>query len=554
MKPNPEIPTLQSHTAAEKPKSKWRLYVFLAVAVTAIATVVTIATTGSENEEAQQVIGEVKYGQLTIGVDGDEGSIKPGQFKLIVNELEGLSTVVSMVDPGTMVNKGDLIMELDASALKDRKVDQEIAVQLSDAAFVRARETLAVVKKQNASLIKTATLNLQFAKQDVTKYIEGDYPKELLIAKSAIKLAESKAEDAKQVYEWSEKLFKKNFITQTDLNRDRLARDQTVIDLQTAKVTLKVLEEFTHKRQLAVLKANVDEMDVALILARDKALSDEIDAAADLKSKEIKLKREKEKLAKLTSQIDKSRITAPIDGMVLYIRDYRREEPLAVGSTVYERQRLINLPTTSKLQAELKVHESQLRKIKLGMPVEITTDAVANKTFWAKLTDIAVMPDGTHRFGNPHLKVYTIKADFTGETEGLRPGMSCKGKVIVEQFENVAYVPIQAVVQEEEESVVYLPSPDGPIRREVKLGLDNNVHIIVREGLAKGEKVLLTPDMGKSYIRKKQPPPDIPENAGYKGNEPDKKNPRSKNPRENASAGPANSSTQRQNKKPSDSS
>jgi hypothetical protein len=101
--------------------------------------------------------------------------------------------------------------------------------------------------------------------------------------------------------------------------------------------------------------------------------------------------------------------------------------------------------------------------------------------------------------------------EFDGATDGLRAGMSCKGKIIVDQFDDVAYVPIQAVVHEEDETVVYVPGPSEPVRRPVKLGMDNNVHVIITEGLAKGDKVLLAPTLSKSYVPPKKGPVQVPD-------------------------------------------
>ena len=487
---------------------------FLIVVIACVAGALFMSNQKANNPIDQDVIDEVKFGQLTISVDGDEGQIKPGEFRLIKNQLEGITTIVSMVERGSHVKEGETIIELDSSALKDRKVDQDISVQLADAAFVRSRESLEIIKKQNESNVKIATLNFEFAKQDVKKYLEGEYPQQLRNAKAAIKLSQAEAEDARNVLEWTEKLLAKGYVNQTDLNRDKLARDRKKIELEAAEGSLDLLENYTHKRALAQLEADVDAAELAFVLAKHRANSNLIDSKADLKAKEIRLKREQEKLAKLDEQIEKATIRAPIDGQVLYIDNKRDENGgLSVGSRVYERQWLVHLPTTGKLIAELKIHESQLGKIKLDMPVEITTDAVPNKVFWGKLAKIAEMPDPTVRYGNPYLKVYTTNVEFTGDNDGLRPGMSCKGRVIVEQFDQVAYVPIQAVVQENDESVVYVPGKNGPERRQVKVGMDNNVHIIVNEGLAQGDKILMAPTLSNSYVRTKQGPPVVPDSV-----------------------------------------
>ncbi len=63
------------------------------------------------------------------------------------------------------MEKGVAEVELDASALMDAKIDQEIKVQNADAAFVNATETLAVVENQARSDLDLAKLTTSFARQ-----------------------------------------------------------------------------------------------------------------------------------------------------------------------------------------------------------------------------------------------------------------------------------------------------------------------------------------------------------------------------------------------------
>ena len=269
MNPSPE------HTSAATRRSRRKRWPVMAALAAIAAVAVALMLPGAKANEAidMSAVGQVQQGRLTVGVDGDEGVIKPGDFRLLTNELEGVSTIISMVDPGTIVKAGDLIIELDASSLKDAKVDQEISVQLADAAHIRSRETLEVIRKQNESNIKVASLNLAFARQDVTKYVEGDYPQQLRNAKSAIILAEGEAEDAKRVHEWSVKLFERRYITQADLNRDKLHRDRKEIDLQSARGSLDLLEQYTHKRDLAQLESDVEARELTLLLVKPRAAS-----------------------------------------------------------------------------------------------------------------------------------------------------------------------------------------------------------------------------------------------------------------------------------------
>ena len=111
----------------------------------------------------------VKRGPLRISVT-ESGTIQAREQIILKCEVEGRTTILSLVEEGTRVKKGDLLVELDASTLLDAKIDQQIRVQNTEAAFIGARENLAVVENQAKSDVDKAELALDFAKQDLKKY------------------------------------------------------------------------------------------------------------------------------------------------------------------------------------------------------------------------------------------------------------------------------------------------------------------------------------------------------------------------------------------------
>ena len=107
-----------------------------------------------------------KQGPLTISVV-ESGTIKARDQHIIKNEVEGRTSIISLVSEGTRVKEGDLLVELDASSLQDAKINQEISVQNTEAAYINAQENLAIVTSQAASDVNQAELDLEFAQQDL---------------------------------------------------------------------------------------------------------------------------------------------------------------------------------------------------------------------------------------------------------------------------------------------------------------------------------------------------------------------------------------------------
>ena len=86
-----------------------------------------------------------------------------------------------------------------------------------------------------------------------------------------------------------------------------------------------------------------------------------------------------------------------------------------------------------------------------------------------------------------------VVVDSNGE---LRPGMSVSAEIIVDQFDEATYVPVQAVVRRGGNPVVFVPGENGLRSARVTLGPSNSEMVRITEGLQPGQSVLLTPPLG----------------------------------------------------------
>ena len=446
-----------------------------------------------------QPIYEVQQGPLLITVSV-AGTIKAQDQEIIKCEVEGQTTILSIIPEGERVEKGDLLIELDASSLEDSRVDQEISVQNAEASFIGAREQLAVVKNQAESDVDIAKLTLQFAEEDLKNFEDGDFPMQLTEAEAQITLAKGTHARAKDWVEGSERLAQKDFITKAELDADRQDAVKAELDLELAEDERKLLMEFTYKRTLAQLESDVHQARMALERTERKASADVVQAEADLKAKESEYLRQKDKLEKLEEQIAKTKIYAPAAGLVVYATSAQgswrgNAEPLDEGQAVRERQELIHLPTGSSFVAEVDVHEASLTKIRPGLRTTLRVDALPESMFRGRVTTVAPLPDAQSMWLNPDLKVYSTQIDIEGPVDGLRTGMTCLADILVEEYTDAVYVPVQAVVRVAGRPTVYLASGKTPEPREVELGLDNNRMVHILSGLSPGERVMLTPPL-----------------------------------------------------------
>jgi HlyD family secretion protein len=296
-----------------------------------------------------------------------------------------------------------------------------------------------------------------------------------------------------------------------------LSEKKKALDLDLVKNNRDLLVNYTYKRNLAQRESDVRQAQMAMERTRRKARADMVQARAELNARQAEDQRQRDKLKKILGQIEKTKIYAPAAGLAIYAtsaqrgRFRRNAEPLQEGQDIRERQELIYLPTANSSNAEIAIHESNLKKVHVGLPVVVTVDALPGRKFPGRVTHIAPLPDAQSIWMNPDLKVYTTEI-FLDENDGaIRTGMSCQAEIVIESHTDVLYVPVQAVLRVAGTPTVYVRAGMVFEPRTVETGLDNNRMIHVLKGLAPGEVVLLTPPLeaaGLDYQKKADKTPE----------------------------------------------
>jgi len=330
--------------------------------------------------------------------------------------------------------------------------------------------------------------------------LRGSYKLDLKNAYNNILLAEAELERARDRHQYSEKLFARGFISGSELEADELDAVRREMNLDVANEELRLLAEFTYKRTMEELLSAVNQQAFEFEKAQHEAEANVVDAQANVHARQERLVRDEQQLREIREQLESCVLYAPRAGMVVYGTTgnsrWDREEPLAEGVDVRERQDLFKLPTTDNLVADIKIHESMLEYVDEELPVKVTTDALPGRVFEGVIDKIAVLPDSQSRWMNPDLKVYNTTVGIVGSPEGLRTGMSCKAEIIIEECDDTLYLPIQTVVRIEGQPYVYVPDERaGLVARPIEIGLDDNQMIQVLSGIEEGEFVSLSPPL-----------------------------------------------------------
>jgi len=471
--------------------------VWLVVALAALSAggVLLSRLGGASVEKDSSVLATVARENLRVSVL-ESGQLQAADSIDIYNEIRGNVTVLSLIEEGTWVKKGEVLVELDVSEIEDDHTARKIRYEQANAAFIQAREAKAIQESLNASNTSKAELDLALAETDLRKYLEGDWPLQMEEADSNIALSEMELKNAEKTLKDTRELVELNFEAITTLERDELAFRRAKVRLDMDRRSKEIAEKYENDRMLQVLRSDVDQARAELDRVKRRANADLAQKVADLSSKEATLALEKDKLDQLTEQLQKGVVRAPADGLVVYPvnADRRRRNDssqVEEGAMVRERQLLISLPDTSRMMVSIEVHESAVDMVNRGQPAVITIDAFPDATYLGKVTFVAPLPDSTNSWLNPDLKVYRAEITLSGQTLQLRPGMSASAEIVIDELKDVLTVPIHACYRSGDHYYVFANERGQPVIREVDVGLHNDHRVEIQSGLEEGEKIYL---------------------------------------------------------------
>ncbi len=196
------------------------------------------------------------------------------------------------------------------------------------------------------------------------------------------------------------------------------------------------------------------------------------------------------KLDLARQQLARCEIRADVDGIVVHKlvffgSEQRRPQ---VGDQVFASQPLVTLPDVSRMVVETRVRETDVHRVEKNQKVGIRVEAYPELRLTGAVAAIGALAE--EETGRRSAKFFTVRVLVNESEPRLRPGMTARVEIAVEERKSALYVPIDAVFERDGRTVVF-PAQRRPRPREVVLGPSNADFVVVEKGLARGERVLL---------------------------------------------------------------
>lgn len=321
-----------------------------------IATVGSVAAWSELFDDPDERLSQlatvaVERGPLAVKVT-EHGTLESSRNVTLRSMVEGGAgtRIMTIVEEGTLVTKGQVVAELDASTFEKEASKQYIAVESARAALKNAEASVAIQKMQNEADIATARLTLALGKLDLRKYTEADYVQEGETISGEIRMARENLTVAEENYRSTERMMRKGYASTGQLEANRVAVNKAQTALQVAREKMRVLVDYAHKRSLAEKEENAVRFGRELKRIEMRAQWALAQCQIEQLARRRTLAIEEERYARLQRQIEACTIRAPCDGLAVYTNTTNggraSNQPLIYeGAMVRERQPVLHIPT-----------------------------------------------------------------------------------------------------------------------------------------------------------------------------------------------------------------
>ncbi len=548
----------EAPTPSPRPRPRRRLWPWIAAGAVVGVAVLWVVLVPASATEAPSPTWRVQRDTLRVSVT-EGGSVQALKSTLVASQVEGETKILSIVPEGIWLTPADVeskrvLVELDSSQLRERREAQAITVSDAQSNVEQAQAALEIQKKQNESDVRRAEMDVQFARLDLDKFLGKDVAEKAATGRAAgattealkpladdpalggealqalrsrqqdIDLAKEEVARAKDKLAWTEKLLAKGYVSQDEQVADRVALKRQEVALDQATTALALYRDYEFPKQMETFLSGLVEARDALTRVQARAASALANAESVKRGREEKARLEKDRLEKLEDQIASCVIRAQSPGLVVYASSEDRgnymgdQNPIQEGTSIRQRQPIISLPDPKSMGVRINVHESAIDKVKRGQGARVVVDAWPDRPLSGRVARIASMPSSANRWSNPDLKVYSTDIAIDDPPVDLRPGLSAKVEVEVDEIEGALSVPLQAVAGPAGKPTVWVREAGGDKPRVVTLGASNDRFVEIKSGVSEGDVVLLAPprertDMAGESGTKREGAPGRPSNG-----------------------------------------
>lgn len=279
-------------------------------------------------------------------------------------------------------------------------------------------------------------------------------------------------------------------MAQHQLDMENLQAEHRTSEI-TYEITRMQLESAAHESDIKrrEIELNLEKAGIALERAKEQIenrrriqLEEQKQMQLSIDEDEARLKEAHETLGKLT-------LVSPSDGIAIISRNWSTQSKYQIGDQMWPNNTLMQLPNLSKLKTEININEVDISYITRDLRVEVKPDAFSDSTFTGRVIHVANL--AVNKDQNSNIKVFPVEILLDQTHKDLLPGLTVSCRIVIDEIEDVQYIPLEALHTEGNIKYVYRRKGGEYERVEVQTGLTNSDYVIITEGLKRNDHVAL---------------------------------------------------------------
>jgi HlyD family secretion protein len=438
----------------------------------------------------KEALFTVRRGDLDVIVV-ENGYLKAKNSKEVSPEFQREAVITWLVEEGKSVEKDEPLAEFDKTELETQVDDIEKQLLQAQNDLASAKADLEIQRRDSTATIESAEFNLKVMRLKLERHDKGDVPDQKRKLDLQIEKAESEYARAQERFKQVPELEREGFMTKIQAEQERIKLRESELNLESARREFELWEQYSMPMEREQHLVNVKDQERQLVNAREKADISVREKETRVSRAESQLKQTEQRLEKLKKELDKMTIRAPQPGIVHYgdpTNPWEREQ-VKVGNRFWRGNTMFTLPDLREMQVLIQVHEADIDLVKVDQVAIINVESVKDRAFTGKVTRINAVASSD--WMNENNKSFGCEVTMDPIDVELRAGITAKVEVQVEKLVDVVHVPIHAVFAEGGESFCFVPQAPAWARRTVKVAKNNAHYVVIEEGLAAGEQVLL---------------------------------------------------------------
>lgn len=394
---------------------------------------------------------------------------------LIIGAVVVVIILIVIFKPG----KGDATKELTVQA--ERGEFEVLVTVTGELQAISSVDIMGPLELRNSRSLRIREIKIQDLVPEGTVVDFGDYVGNLDRTELSTSL-----KDLQDELETSESQYLK---TQLDTTMQlRELRDQLINLEFTMEEKQIVLDQSKFEPPATIRQAKIDleKAQRAYEQARDNYSLKVQQAQASMHEANIDLSQAKRKVEQMNNVLSKFTIFAPQGGMVIYKKEWSGQKRKVGGTISPWDLAVATLPDLSVMNSKTYVNEIDISKVKAGQEVRIGVDAFPEKKYTGEVVEVANIGE---QLQNTDAKVFEVLIRVDQSDSIMRPSMTTSNQIITNVYDDVLFIPLEAVHNEDSLSFVYTKSGKKQI---IVPGEANENHMIVEQGLEEGATVYLS--------------------------------------------------------------